>query len=124
VETAAPLRWIVLLLLGLAEGLGLLHTAVHAHVLSPVTGKIVHLHGRDDGPPCPGRESPAPAEEECQVFAVFALSATPSAPPPLPVWTGPAPDLAPWRAPDLAPVKNPFALWLLAPSLSPPALLS
>jgi hypothetical protein len=115
------ITWTIILLLGLAQGAGLLHTAVHAHALSPLTGKVVHVHEHEGRGPCPAPEGPAPADDECQVFAVFALSAAPTAPPSLPAAPGPAPDLAPWRSPDLAPIARPFALWLLAPSLSPPA---
>ena len=77
----------------------------------------MHPEGDGDQGSCPGPAAPLPVDEECQVFAVFALSAAPSAPPSLPAAPGPAPDLSPWRAPELFPVPRPFALWLLAPSL-------
>jgi hypothetical protein len=117
------ITWTIILLLGLAEGAGLLHTAVHAHAIAPVTGRVFHVHPQDGGgrDRCPGPPAPLLPDVECQVFAVFTLSAAPGAPPALSADPGPAPDLTPWRAPELAPVSRPFALWLLAPSLSPPA---
>jgi len=119
---ARHITWAIILLLGLAEGAGLIHTTIHAHAISPVTGTVFHPGAGHDHSPdsCPGPADPAPADE-CQVFAVFSLSATTA---PLPIPTAApdlAPDFSPWRVPDLTPVARPFALWLLAPSLSPPA---
>lgn len=112
----------IIALLGLSQSTGLLHTALHAHAICPLTGKVYHVHGEEEGGrgDCHGSDSPAHSDDECQVFAVFFQSAAPTAPQALLVPGDPAPDLSPCRAPPLAPVVRTFALWLLSPSLSPP----
>jgi hypothetical protein len=98
----------------------IVHVVLVPHAFSCRTGRVIH---GEQAPPCEHEPAGAPldgaSEEDCQVFAVVQqASALPPPPPALALEpAAPLPDL---RGSERDTVYEPRAIFLFAPSLSPP----